>query len=261
MKLRLLLLSMLFSITGCLSAPARPATPSVQMTATASPCTQPGTTLALTVAAVGEIGVYLPPCYDSSDETLYPVLYLLPGFGGDYHEWLDVGLPSLADDLIASGEIPPLIVVTTDDTYEDLQPDLIITTLIPYVQNHYRASPERSRRAIAGGSLGGATAYVLAFQHPDLFASAGVFGNGLIAGQEAQIEAWLQAIPEDLKPRLFLNSGEQDTYMLQQAQALIPLLDKYGIQHAEIFSAGGHDDGYWLSNFPDYLKWLAEDWE
>jgi enterochelin esterase-like enzyme len=188
------------------------------------------------------------------------VLYLLPGFSGTYREWFDAGLAPLTDELILSGEIPPLMIVTTDDTYEDLDPDLIITILIPYIENHYRTSPERSRRAIAGGSLGGATAYVLTFQHPDLFASAGIFGNGLTTGQEAQDEAWLQAIPANMKPRVFLNSGESDTYMLQQAKALIPLLDKYGIEHTEIFSPGGHSGSYWLSNFPAYFRWLAEDW-
>jgi hypothetical protein len=72
---------------------------------------------------------------------------------------------------------------------------------------------------------------------------------------------WLKAIPADLKPRLFLNSGEQDTYMLQQAKALLPFLDKYGLQHTEIFNPGGHSSIYWLSNFPAFYHWLAEDWK
>lgn len=103
--------------------------------------------------------------------------------------------------------------------------------------------------------------YDITFQHPDLFASAGVFGNGLVTGREAQIEAWLKAIPPDMKPRLFLNSSESDTYMLQQAKALIPLLDKYGIENTEIFSPGGHSGEYWPSNFLTYFRWLEEDWK
>jgi enterochelin esterase-like enzyme len=258
MKPSLLLLPILILLTSCLSARV---TPTAQPTATLPPCTQLGTVQLLKLDSVGEIGVYLPPCYDPVSSTLYPVLYLLPGFGGSYREWLDAGIASLADGLIRSREIPPMMIVTTDATFEALDPKLILTTLIPYIESHYRASPERSHRSIAGGSLGGATAYVLTFQHPNLFSSAGVFGNGLVYGQEAQFEAWLQAIPADLKPRVFFNSGEQDTYMLQQAKALIPLLDKYGIQHTEIFSPGGHNYNYWLGNFPAYFKWLAEDWK
>lgn len=224
-------------------------------------CTTPGSVQALKIESVGQVGLYLPPCYDSQAEYLYPVLYLLPGAGGAPDTWLDAGLAPLLDGLILDGEIPPLIVLTPDDTLEDLAPDLIVEALIPYVESHLRARPERSWRAIAGGSLGGASAYFLAFQHPDLFASAGVFGNGLVTGMDSEIAAWLEVIPEESRPRLFLNSGEQDAYMLRQARALIPLLDRYGIEHAEIFSPGGHDYRYWLSNFPSYLRWLAEDWE
>ena len=50
------------------------------------------------------------------------------------------------------------------------------------------------------------------------------------------------------------------TLMLQQAKLLIPILDKYGIQHPEIFSEGGHSIVYWLSNFPAFYQWLSEDW-
>ncbi len=148
-------------------------------------CNQPGTIQALTLDAVGEIGIYLPPCYNPHASMLYPVLYLLPGFGGTYREWFDVGLSPLTDKLILSGEIPPLLIVTTGNTYDDLDPDRIVTSLIPFIESHYRTNPKRKYRSIAGGSLGGASAYVLTFQHPNLFSSAGVFGNGLTTGQEA----------------------------------------------------------------------------
>lgn len=244
-------------LAGCHSAPD---TPTDKPTATIFTCDQPGIVRTLTVNSVGDIGLYLPPCYNPSSEVRYPVLYLLPGFGGTDHEWFDAGLALLTDKLILSSEIPPLIIVTTGNTYEIIEPRSIVYVLIPYIESHYHTNLERTHRAIAGGSLGGAAAYVLAFQHPDLFASAGVFGNGLTTGQEAQLELWLKEIASNLKPRLFLNSGEQDTYMLQQAKALIPLLDKYGIRHTEIFSPGGHSMTYWISNFPAYYHWLTEDW-
>ena len=234
-------------LSGCASAPP-------------VACTQPGILHAVKLTALVDIGVYLPPCYNPHAGKLYPVLYLLPGFGGSYRQWFDVGLSPLADKLIQSAEIPPFIIVTTDNTYDYLKPDQIVTTLIPYIEDHYRASSDRHLRSIAGGSLGGATAYLLTFQHPDLFSAAGVFGNGLTVGQAAQDEAWLQAIPSGLKPRIFLNDGEQDTYMLQQAKALIPYLDKYKIQHTELFTPGNHSNTYWLTNFPAFLHWLAEDW-
>ncbi|HTX92582.1 MAG TPA: alpha/beta hydrolase-fold protein [Anaerolineales bacterium] len=247
-----------FLAAGCAAAPAaKPPTP----TPAASSCGLPGTVQAAELNIIGQIGVYLPPCYDPSPARSYPVLYLLPGFGGDYHEWLVAGVATLADRSISERVIPPFIIVTTDDTYEGVDQNQIIPVLLPYAESHFHASPEREYRAIAGGSLGGATAYVLTFQHPDVFSSAGVFGNGLTTGQEAELEGWLKSIPPRLKPRVFINSGEQDTFMLAQAKALIPFLDKYGIEHSEIFSSGGHDDNYWLSNFPAYFHWLAEGWD
>jgi S-formylglutathione hydrolase FrmB len=49
--------------------------------------------------------------------------------------------------------------------------------------------------------------------------------------------------------------------MLQQAKALIPYLDRYGIPHTEIFSPGDHSYTYWLTNFPVYFHWLTKDWK
>jgi enterochelin esterase-like enzyme len=245
----LLMLFSLLPLAGCLST-----TPALLA------CKQPGTVQSLALPSLGGIGVYLPPCYDARASRLYPVLYLLPGFGGTSTQWFDYGLATLTDKLILGNEIPAFMIVTTDNTYDHLKPDQIVTTLIPYIESHYRASTARRLRSIAGGSLGGATAYLLTFQHPDKFSSAGVFGNGLTVGQEPQDEAWLQAIPSDLKPRIFLNDGDQDTYMQKQAKALIPYLDKYKIPHTEVFTPGTHSNTYWLTNFPAYFRWLSEDW-
>ncbi len=245
------LLLLTFLLAGCTSSRMSP-------TRTPFSCTQAGTVQILEVSGFGEIGLYLPPCYESQSK--YPVLYLLPGFGGTHMEWLDTGVAAVTDQSIQNGEIPPFLIVTTDDTYETIQAEDIVTALIPYIDSHYPTIPDRLHRAIAGGSLGGGSAYLLTFAHPDVFGSTGIFGNGLVAGREAEDEAALAAMPNNLKPRIFLNSGEQDTYMLQQAKALIPLLDKYGIEHAEIFSTGGHAGNYWLSNFPVFFRWLAEVW-
>lgn len=253
MKPTLYLLLIPLLPAGCL---ARPTPVSITLE-----CDQPGTTEVREVDSVGTIGIYLPPCYDPDGIILYPVLYLLPGMGGTYQEWFAAGLAGVVDDLILTGQIPDMIVITTRNTGDDISAPFIVDALIPYVENHFLVSTDRLRRAVAGGSLGGASACYLAIQHPDLFASAGVFGNGLVTGQEEQIDAWLMALPPRQRPRFFLNSGENDTYMLARAQALILLLDRHMIRHAESFSAGGHSTSYWLSNFNVYLPWLAEDWQ
>jgi enterochelin esterase-like enzyme len=147
-----------------------------------------------------------------------------------------------------------------DDLFPDLDALVVTDKILPYVEEHFRARAERRYRAAAGGSYGGAVAYHLAFKRWDLFSSAGIFGNGAAAGEEESIRAWLAAIPVEEKPRVFINVGESDTYMLERAKALLPLLDEAGIAHAEIFSPGGHSGDYWVGNFPAYFRWLASEW-
>ncbi|MDX1562300.1 MAG: alpha/beta hydrolase-fold protein, partial [Gammaproteobacteria bacterium] len=55
--------------------------------------------------------VYLPPGYESSSDA-YPVLYLLHGAGGDQRTWIDRQQAHvILDNLIADGELDPLVVV------------------------------------------------------------------------------------------------------------------------------------------------------
>jgi enterochelin esterase-like enzyme len=257
LKLKPVLLCSLFLLAGCLPAQAPPGAASPAPTPT---CSTPGTVQWLAVGAVGEIGLYLPPCYDAQAGRLYPALYLLPGFSGTAHDWFGDGLAPTANTLILSGEIPPFLIVTTPDTFADFEGDAIVQTLLPYLEGRYHASSERRHRAVGGGSLGGASAYHLVFKHPDLFASAGIFGAGAARGEEDAILGWLSAIPAEDRPRVFLNCGEGDTDMLQRAKVLISLLDQAGIAHMEIFSPGGHSGAYWSSNLPAYFRWLAQDW-
>jgi enterochelin esterase-like enzyme len=246
------------ALIGCTSTQSmRQATSPPSPTA----CQSAGEVQPLNVAAIGQIGLYLPPCYNPGGGSLYPVLYLFPGVGGSAKAWIEAGLTARADEAILQGEIPPFLIVMTDDTLENISLDTIVGTLIPNIESHYPVRSDRFHRAVAGGSLGGYFAYALAFQHPELFASAGVFGCGLITGMEEKTRDMLHAIPPEQKPRVFLNSGESDTYMLQHAQMLIPLLDESGIEHTEIFSPGDHSYEYWLSNFPAYFRWLARDWK
>ena len=58
--------------------------------------------------------VYLPGDYETS-KLRYPVLYLLHGNGGGMYDWVKRGhIQATADALIASGEMPPAIIVMPD---------------------------------------------------------------------------------------------------------------------------------------------------
>src|SRR5207248_10409641 len=58
--------------------------------------------------------VYLPPNYEA-DRRRYPVLFLLPGDGGSSRDWVGHGLTATADQMIASREVQPMIIVMPED--------------------------------------------------------------------------------------------------------------------------------------------------
>jgi len=125
--------------------------------------------------------IYLPSDYNTSQRA-YPVTYLLHGYGDADDGWIQYGeVNRLADDAIATGKIPPMIIVTPDGftgfyinsadgklNYEDF----FVKELIPYIEKTYKVKTERKFRAIAGLSMGGYGSMILALKHPDLFVAA-----------------------------------------------------------------------------------------
>src|SRR5690349_6056722 len=204
--------------------------------------------------------VYLPPCFFTESEARYPVLYLIPGRGSSPDSWLNAGLTAEVEKLMLAREIPPLIVVTTENTDSDPQGATIYNELMPYIESQYPIAADRRYRAVAGGSLGGIAAYRLAFQYPDTFFSAGMFGAGAISGEEPQIRSWLERMDDTNRIRVFMNSGEADPFMLERAHVMRSILDEAGIENELYVDEGGHDYTFWVPNFERYLKWLAVNW-
>jgi hypothetical protein len=63
--------------------------------------------------------VYLPPGYDEDGERRYPSIYVIQGLTGQLDMWRNRfpfrrNFPELADELFASGESPPAILVYVD---------------------------------------------------------------------------------------------------------------------------------------------------
>ncbi len=136
-----------------------------------------------------KIIIYYPPGFNLSDSTTtYPVAYFLHGYGGDYTYFKDVyDLGTLMSYLIATDSIQPMILVFVNGRnmfygsfYSNsqyggnpvfgLHEDYIIAELIPYVENQilprYKLSGERY---LAGYSMGGYGAFMLAARYPNKF--------------------------------------------------------------------------------------------
>jgi enterochelin esterase-like enzyme len=206
------------------------------------------------------IDVYLPPCYSVETDREYPILYLFPGRGSNPATWFNARAGDVADRMIVDNEVPPFIMVGLENVEGDLMASNFSENIFPYVEANYRILDGARYHAIGGGSMGGAPSYRMAFRFPGQFSSAALFGSGIILGEEERVRDWLKEIPPDQMPRLFLNTGYQDDLLLPRAQELAAIVSEFGIEPYTIFSDGGHNYEYWVSNFREYLLWLASEW-
>jgi enterochelin esterase-like enzyme len=166
----------------------------------------------------------------------------------------------IADEMMMGGQIPPFLIVATESTDADPYGETINDELIPFVDSAYSTRSGSQNRAIAGASLGGVGAYRIFFGHPGRFGSLAVFGSGVMPGEETQVRRWIDDFPAGLRPRVFLNTGEEDVAALRWAQATKGMLDNAGIETRSVFTSGRHTYAYWVSNFADYFLWLADAW-
>ena len=144
--------------------------------------------------------VYLPYGYDEAKQ--YNILYLMHGTGDDQYYWLRTHAynKTMLDNLIANGDIEPLIVVTptfyVEDDFKDTGLDPLTYSfreelrndLMPAVESKYATYAEsvdeagfaasREHRAFAGLSRGAVTTFHSAFCGSlDYFAWFGTFSG------------------------------------------------------------------------------------
>ena len=213
--------------------------------------------------------VYTPPGYDDRDPRLYPVVYLLHGFGDREDAWIDSGRANtIADNLIAQGRIRPLVIVMTYGhpvpvEVRDLPGDYsarnlelmerdLLGEVIPLVERGYRADPRAEERAIAGLSMGGSQSLVIGLGHPELFKWVGGFSSGPIDNFDSSFAATV-ANPA-ARARLIWISVGKDDFLLKGNTAAHAYLEAKGVAHKWTVTDGGHEWPVWRSNLPQFLE-------
>jgi pimeloyl-ACP methyl ester carboxylesterase len=132
--------------------------------------------------------VWLPPGYDSTASTRYPVLYMHDAqnlfdpriaFTG-----VDWGVDEAVVRLSRAGTIPPVIVVGVWNSAErgtEYSPwhragsyaRFLIEELMPRVNQEFRTLKGRGNTAVMGSSMGGLLSFYLVTRHPDVFGACG----------------------------------------------------------------------------------------
>jgi len=235
------------------------------------------------------VRVYTPPGYDDPDSSTrrYPVVYLLHGWPGSEGNWPSMGHATVtADSLIASGRIPPVLLVFPNgngkgllgrslyvDSYDgqSKMEQFLTHRLLAWVDSTFRTVPDAADRAVIGLSDGGTAAINLVFQHPDLFSACGShsadlrlekgFGMGGVVGPEPGatllLEAkspltYVRALPHIGHPVIYFDCGDDDESAGENREFDV-MLTGMGVAHTYREFPGTHDWKYWRAHLPASL--------
>jgi enterochelin esterase-like enzyme len=213
-----------------------------------------------------EYTVYLPPCYDEQPRRRYPVLYLIHGQNYNHDQWDRLGVDEAADALIGAGEVAPFLIVLPRDRSwaqptEDNFGRVVADELIPAIDAGYRTLPDRGYRAVGGLSRGAGWAVHLGLSRWQLFGSIGAHSLPVFWSDTAHIRDWLDEIPHEALPRMYLDIGDKDRpSIMESALWFENLLSEEGIPHEWHLYPGYHEEDYWEAHVEEYLRWYASGW-
>ena len=209
--------------------------------------------------------IYLPPCYDSQFEDGYPSIIMMHGQNGVENQWIELGMTALADKLITSKEIAPVIIIFPfekdylKDAYLSHYPEAIVQDLFPGVYQRYNLKVEKENHAIGGLSRGANWAVRIGITDWEQFGRIGAHSFTTFQGDINLLPGWLDELPVDQVPKLAFDIGEKDIYFYY-SDLFVKRLQNAGIPLTYEINEGGHNISYWAAHVEEYLRWYTEDW-
>lgn len=140
-----------------------------------------------------EVGfnVWLPPGY-AGGMNRYPVLYFLPGAGGNEYSCASSVLRHLSAE-VDNKRLPPVIVIFCNPgngTFRDnrtpgvLGETMFVTEFVPEIDRRFRTVAAREGRAVLGFSMGGSGTLRFVLGHPETFCAGISWGSGRLREEE-----------------------------------------------------------------------------
>ncbi|WP_018353104.1 alpha/beta hydrolase-fold protein [Longispora albida] len=216
-----------------------------------------------------ETWVYTPHGY-STDGAPYPLLVV---FDGDGYVTDTVPAPTILDNLIAAGRIPPVVALFVHSGHENARrseelscnpgyfEEQLVGGLLPWVRSGWHVS--EAPATVTGSSLGGTFAAYAALSRPDLFGAvlsqSGSFGwkNERMTGFELAADV----ADGPARPiRWYLEAGSLETTKSVLAESILDanrrmrdalLARGYELHYSEY--SGGHDYVSWRGSLADGL--------
>ncbi|MEO6080288.1 MAG: alpha/beta hydrolase-fold protein [Steroidobacteraceae bacterium] len=215
--------------------------------------------------------IYTPAGYSAARK--YPVLYLHHGLGNTSTEWLRAGAQIIADNLLADGKMQPMIIVFPQGsagstaaeetlgirdgaTFGTPYENDLLKEIIPFVESHYSVYTDRTRRAIAGMSMGSGQTLNIGLSHLDVFG----WVAGVAAAPNTKPVPALIPDPAPLKQLklLWLGVGNRDPLMPISLGVHTFLLEQ-GVPHIWRLDGNGHDPVEMGHNFYHFSQLLFKE--
>ncbi len=229
--------------------------------------------------------VYLPPVYDAQPDRRFPVLYMQDGQNlfdpnTSFTKGMYWRMGETADELIAAGEIEPLIIVGIYNTGEhrideytpvedkrlgggqaDAYGQMLVEELKPFVDRTYRTLPGEANCGLGGSSLGGLVTLYLGLRYTWLFSKLAVMSPSVWWRNRAILKT-VAKIPRKPDLKIWLDIGTKEGQRaLPDARGRKLALVKKGwvlgrdLSYLEVPDAQ-HNESAWAVRVGPMLKFL-----
>ncbi len=241
------------------------------------------------------VEIFLPIGYYGPDTARYPVLYLNDGQDSE-----SLDLAATLERLQEEGSAAPMVVVAIHATGERIREygtagvpnaqgqgdravqyeQFFLTELMPFIQSRYRVLTGPPATSIAGWSLGGLSAFDMAWRNPDRFGAVGVMSGSFWWRTNDRSPELKQAsrimhrrvrdTPGRPALRMWFETGVRDESAdrdgdgvidsIQDTEDLVEEILRKGYLAGRdvihVTMPGGHDLATWRGALPEMLRWL-----